>query len=400
MGHDFSKISHLTEQPARVLGRDDPGARAAKSAFSLDTDAAQPNAILTEDIFHTMLTLERRRAERSRQPFVLMLLDALTQNGSSGKLLSEIVNVVTLPARETDLVGWYKTGMILGIIFTQIAEDGREIVPEILRKKVAASLIEKLGETKAAKFSISVHLFPESAKRESFGTIEDSELYSDLRRQLPKKRISLGVKRAMDIFGSAALLVLMSPVLAMIALIIKLTSKGPVLFQQERLGQFGRRFMCLKFRSMYTNCDSKIHQDYIQAFISGKTDDARPAPALVPVYKIVNDPRITPVGQLLRKMSMDELPQFWNVLCNDMSLVGPRPPVPYEFEMYDVWHRRRVLEVKPGITGLWQVSGRSRTRFDDMVRLDLRYCQSWSLWLDLKILFATPFAVFSGDGAY
>ena len=109
----------------------------------------------------------------------------------------------------------------------------------------------------------------------------------------------------------------------------------------------------------------------------------------------MDDPRITPVGRLLRKMSLDEFPQFWNVLRGEMSLVGPRPPVAYEFRVYDIWHRRRVLEVKPGVTGLWQVSGRSRTSFDDMVRLDLRYSQSWSLWLDLKILAATPRAVFT-----
>ncbi|MGC2230023.1 MAG: sugar transferase, partial [Candidatus Acidiferrum sp.] len=118
------------------------------------------------------------------------------------------------------------------------------------------------------------------------------------------------------------------------------------------------------------------------------------------VFKITNDPRVTPIGRFLRKTSLDELPQFWNVLRGEMSLVGPRPPVPYEFKIYNIWHRRRVLEVKPGVTGLWQVSGRSRMSFDDMVRLDLRYTQSWSLWLDVKILMATPRAVLTGEGAY
>ena len=118
------------------------------------------------------------------------------------------------------------------------------------------------------------------------------------------------------------------------------------------------------------------------------------------VYKLTNDPRVTAVGRFLRKTSLDEFPQFWNVLCGEMSLVGPRPPVRYEFEMYDYWHRRRVLELKPGVTGLWQVNGRSRTCFDDMVRLDLRYSQTWSLWLDLKILLATPLAVVAGNGAH
>jgi len=109
---------------------------------------------------------------------------------------------------------------------------------------------------------------------------------------------------------------------------------------------------------------------------------------------------VTPLGRFLRRTSLDEFPQFWNVLRGEMSLVGPRPALRYEFEAYDFWHRRRVLEVKPGVTGLWQVVGRSRTSFDDMVRMDLRYCQRWSLWLDLKILLATPMAVFTGHGAY
>ncbi len=117
------------------------------------------------------------------------------------------------------------------------------------------------------------------------------------------------------------------------------------------------------------------------------------------VYKLTNDSRITPVGRFLRKTSLDEFPQFFNVLKGDMSLVGPRPPIPYECEKYDVWHKRRILEVKPGITGLWQVKGRSSTTFDDMVRLDLNYVTHWSLLLDLKILFQTPFAVLKGKGA-
>jgi lipopolysaccharide/colanic/teichoic acid biosynthesis glycosyltransferase len=157
--------------------------------------------------------------------------------------------------------------------------------------------------------------------------------------------------------------------------------------------------MCLKFRTMYTNNDPKIHQEYVQKFIAGTDGLDKSEGSDKPVYKLVKDPRVTFIGGILRKTSLDELPQFWNVLRGDMSLVGPRPPVPYEFEVYDIWHRRRVLEVRPGVTGLWQVSGRNRTRFDEMVRLDLRYCQTWSIWLDLKILLATPGAVINGGGA-
>ncbi len=133
---------------------------------------------------------------------------------------------------------------------------------------------------------------------------------------------------------------------------------------------------------------------------SGKTQVAPGNGNHTAVYKLTQDPRITPVGKFLRRTSLDELPQFWNVLMGDMSLVGPRPAIPYELVSYDIWHRRRVLEAKPGITGLWQVVGRSSTSFNDMVRLDLEYADSWSLALDIKILLRTPWAVLSGDGAY
>jgi lipopolysaccharide/colanic/teichoic acid biosynthesis glycosyltransferase len=145
--------------------------------------------------------------------------------------------------------------------------------------------------------------------------------------------------------------------------------------------------------------DSTIHKEYVSRFIAGKITGSNGDKASG-VFKITNDPRITPLGRLLRKTSLDELPQLFNVLSGEMSLIGPRPPVPYEFECYGIWHRRRVLEIKPGITGLWQVNGRSRTSFDDMVRLDLQYARDWSLWLDVKILLRTPAAVLSGDGAY
>jgi exopolysaccharide biosynthesis polyprenyl glycosylphosphotransferase len=263
-----------------------------------------------------------------------------------------------------------------------------------------AALVENLGPEKTARIAISFHVFPESWDGDFSDWVADSKLYPDLNRKVTRRRIPLVLKRVMDFAGSVILLLLLSPMFVVIAALIKLTSKGPVIFQQERLGQFGSRFKFLKFRTMYVDNSPKIHQDFIRRFITDKKDCASKNEVQAPVYKITNDPRVTPIGRFLRKTSFDEFPQFWNVLRGEMSLVGPRPPVPYEFEVYDIWHRRRVLEVKPGVTGLWQVNGRSRTRFDEMVRLDLRYCQNWSLWLDLKILLATPRAVFSGDGAY
>ncbi|MGB0035845.1 MAG: sugar transferase [Candidatus Acidiferrales bacterium] len=395
MANGYSRISALGEQQARR-------SNGQKALFSFSHKPVKRGSVLQEETFHTMLTLERRRAERSRKPFVLMLLDAhvLLENETAGRFLHQVTPVVSNATRETDLIGWYKEGVILGVIFTEISLEGRNPITEVLHSKVVSALHDELDAELMSNLIVSVHLFPENWDRDGVEQVADVRLYPDLSQKGSRKRLPLIVKRAIDIVGSGALLLILSPILAAIALAIKLTSAGPVIFEQERLGQFGARFKCLKFRTMYSNNDPKIHREYIQRFIAGQdaVDDAEDAEPTV--YKITNDPRVTAVGRFLRKTSLDEFPQFCNVLRGEMSLVGPRPPVPYEFEVYDFWHRRRVLEVKPGVTGLWQVSGRSRTSFDDMVRLDLRYSQSWSLWLDLKILLATPRAVVTGDGAY
>ncbi len=393
MTDGYSKVAPLQER-GRITTAD------AKSYRSFDQAPAHTETALQENVFHSMLTLERRRAERSGKPFVLMLLDANLEYGSAAVILEEAAEVIMASKRETDLAGWYKKSDILGVIFTEVSIEGERPLTEILRTKFETALAKDLGREKAAKIAISLHVFPEIWDRNDSDWVADAKLYPDLNRGNSRKRMPLVIKRVMDVAGSAALLLALSPLLAAIAAIIKLTSKGPVIFEQERLGRFGARFKCLKFRTMFTNNDPKIHQEFIQQFISGKEECGKANESQQAVYKIINDPRVTPIGAFLRKTSLDELPQFWNVLRGEMSLVGPRPPVPYEFEIYDIWHRRRVLDIKPGVTGLWQVSGRSRTRFDDMVRLDLRYCQTWSLWLDLKILISTPRAVFGGDGAY
>jgi len=151
---------------------------------------------------------------------------------------------------------------------------------------------------------------------------------------------------------------------------------------------------------MYVNNDASVHREYVRNLIAGKVEGKPSNGNGTEVYKITGDARVTAVGRLLRRTSLDELPQLLNVIRGEMSLVGPRPAIPYEVEAYEAWHRSRLLEAKPGITGLWQVNGRSRVKFDDMVRLDIRYARTWSLWLDIKILARTPFAVLIGEGAY
>ncbi len=203
-------------------------------------------------------------------------------------------------------------------------------------------------------------------------------------------------KRLMDVALALLLLACLSPLLLACALAVALETGRPVLFRQERIGERGRRFTMLKFRSMKADADPAIHRAYITGYIAGK-----PAAPLAGegVYKLTNDPRITRVGAWLRWTSLDELPQLWNVLRGEMSLVGPRPPVAYEVQEYGPTHLRR-LEARPGLTGLWQVRGRSRTTFEQMVAMDVEYIDRRSLWLDLEILLQTVPAVLMRKGAH
>jgi lipopolysaccharide/colanic/teichoic acid biosynthesis glycosyltransferase len=213
------------------------------------------------------------------------------------------------------------------------------------------------------------------------------------------RRPYLLAKRLLDIVIASTALVVLSPLLLLIALLIKLHSEGPALFVQERVGwdertRTGRIFRLYKFRSMRANSDPRLHREHMASLIK---NNSAPAPECGSV-KMANDLRITGLGRILRKSSLDELPQLINVLKGDMSLVGPRPALPYEVELYQEWHRRR-LEALPGLTGWWQVKGRCRVAFDEAVRLDIYYVDHRSLALDLKILFLTPWAVISGRGA-
>jgi exopolysaccharide biosynthesis polyprenyl glycosylphosphotransferase len=201
-------------------------------------------------------------------------------------------------------------------------------------------------------------------------------------------------KRTFDVLITSIILVFALPIMAIVALAIKLDSRGPVLYRQKRIGEQGQTFFMLKFRSMYVNNNDAIHREYVKKLIQENTSLPNGAGSL----KMERDPRITRVGQFIRKTSLDELPQFFNVLRGEMSLVGPRPPIPYEVEVYQKWHTRR-FEAIPGITGMWQVYGRNRVSFDEMVRMDIDYIERQSLWLDIKLLIQTPLVLLTGRGA-
>jgi len=210
----------------------------------------------------------------------------------------------------------------------------------------------------------------------------------------------LGLKRAVDLVGAAALTMLAAPLMLAIAIAIKLDSAGSVFFRQERIGTGGHRFRVFKFRTMVDGaCDDK-HRDLVKRMMSGDEEStAAEGAGGARVYKLMRDDRVTRIGRLLRRSSLDELPQLFNVLLGQMSLVGPRPPLIYEFEAYAFWQFDR-LRVRPGITGLWQVSGRNLLTYRQMCELDITYVQHWSLWLDLKILLRTiPVVLFNSGRA-
>ena len=328
--------------------------------------------------------------DRSKAPLSVAIF-RLQEEGITGKNpIEELLNLLHKNTRETDIKGWIEQNEI-GLILPDTNEEG------------VNRFVEKIenGNGKihylVIKGTYPDLLFKEILKEEQ----PRPELYPINIDESVKKRDRLqwGFKRGMDVIGSIVGILLFSPIMVLAAVAVKLNSPGPAVFKQFRLGMKGTRFPFYKFRSMYWNVDDQIHRQYVNNLIEGNLEKINQGDGKEPLYKMKSDARITKIGKIIRKLSIDELPQFFNVLKGEMSLVGPRPPIPYEVEKYEPWHLRRILEVKPGITGLWQVGGRSTTSFDEMVRLDLKYVENWSLWLDLKILLKTVRAVIRPKGA-
>jgi exopolysaccharide biosynthesis polyprenyl glycosylphosphotransferase len=230
-----------------------------------------------------------------------------------------------------------------------------------------------------------MNILPKQAANRNLGSIAFD--VDSVQSSSAQQRWQSFAKRLTDVLGAVVLLILCAPALAVIAFAIRLDSAGPIIYRQRRVGRDGKMFMFLKFRGMVADAEYQLEN----------LQDLNEADG--PIFKIRNDPRLTRVGRIIRRLSLDELPQLWNVVCGDMSLVGPRPPLPSEVERYEEWQIAR-LSVVPGMTGLWQVRGRSMLDFEAMVRLDLEYIERWSLLLDLQILLLTIPSVLSTAGAY
>ncbi|MGI9056244.1 MAG: sugar transferase [Pyrinomonadaceae bacterium] len=297
------------------------------------------------------------------------------------------------PELETNIIGEFEDlpGIIRELEIQEVIITDSKIPSEKL-----FDAMMQVGRKRKVEFRLAPSLFnflPQKTSVEQIGILPMVRLFRE-----PLSDAERFIKRAFDIIFSAIVLISTSPVLLIVSILIKSDSRGAILFKQERVGMDGRKFLCYKFRTMCSDADENIHREAYRKNIEGATE-ANAGNAEKPVFgKVKDDPRVTRIGRFLRRTSLDELPQFLNVLRGEMSVVGARPPIPYEVEEYDIRHRKR-LDMKPGITGLWQVSGRNRLTFQEMVQIDLYYIENWSLWLDLKIILLTLPAVLRGDGA-
>ena len=331
---------------------------------------------------------EKRRAERSKSPISLVSY-RLEEDAQDPYQLERLLAALHGSKRETDVLGHVNKGTV-AVLCPNTDEAG------------AQSFIQKLKPLlEGLSCSVVAATYPDDL----FGSLAKGVATDAAFQPFLVSATSAGawgeypLKRALDVCTALLALVLLAPLMLIIAAAIRLTSRGPIIYMQLRLGKNGVPFTFYKFRSMVANVDDRIHRDFVTRLIRARDEPAPAASKGPSAYKMKNDPRITRVGRLIRTTSIDELPQIFNVLKGDMSMVGPRPPIPYEAENYEPWHLRRILTVRPGITGLWQVEGRSRVTFSEMVRMDLRYIRDCSPKLDLRIMLKTILVVIRCDGA-
>ena len=303
------------------------------------------------------------------------------------KSIRALATVLNEQFREIDIQGWYRHRSVIGIICPEVVHEN----VKALQLKIENAIEKTLPADFRSELSVSCICFPEVNASPESG--QNLSVYPEFKPSNLKKTVENILKRGMDITIAVIMLAFAFPLFLLFSLMIKIDSPGPVFFRQKRVGFGGRQFTFLKFRSMYVDNDDSVHKAFIKDYINAKNSEVPPD---TKTFKIVKDARVTPMGRFLRKTSLDELPQLINVLRGEMSLVGPRPCIPYEFDEYRIWHRRRVLEVKPGITGFWQVYGRSITSFESMVRMDIHYIKYRNLFLDIILLLKTPLSLFKG----
>jgi lipopolysaccharide/colanic/teichoic acid biosynthesis glycosyltransferase len=355
------------------------------------------NGIPSPEEFSRILERERERSDRSGQGFSLVVFEYGANNSHTDELQILRDCILSRRVRAIDEVGWLKEGSIATLLGCT-SPDGAWVFAKDVINGIPAGTEAPIcrvftypsswisrgnGDGEGRKDSNDETLQPSDSRARTQPVSGPGHPGSERFEKIMGRPIPLW-KRFLDILGALVGLILFSPFFLLIALFIKIVSPGPVFFRQERVGYLGRLFPFWKFRTMHVDNDDTGHKQYLSHLINGdapmaKMDDAR-------------DPRIIPFGKLLRGACLDEMPQLFNVLLGDMSLVGPRPCLPYEAEEYLQWHARR-FDIVPGMTGLWQVSGKNRLTYKEMVRLDIRYSRAMSPWVDVKILLLTGPAI-------
>ena len=379
-----SPARHRPSDAARTLHAVADGALWRPSGGQVLPDSALPHSAFLKELHR-----EERRAERSKAPLSLVLYRIVDNSAQASQVVLQLVELIHSTMRVTDILGHVGTDTI-----AVLCPDTDAHGTKAFMQKIEAKATELQFAAVAATYpdNLFERLADDGKAAPAFQPFHASDAMGRQAHAYPLKRV-------LDIAGALLALALLGPFMIVVAAAIALTSRGPIIFKQTRVGAGGTPFTFYKFRSMATNADDRIHREFVAKLIEKGDSPGVAAGAQAATFKMKADPRITPLGRFIRKTSIDELPQFFNVLMGDMSLVGPRPPIPYEAARYQPWHLRRLMTLKPGLTGIWQVEGRSKVTFNEMVRMDLRYIRECSLLLDLKILLKTVVVVARGDGA-
>ncbi len=369
------------------------------TSHETERETATLYGVATEREFRRELRRERAKIDRTDHVFSLMVFDVENPRADD-RLAVRLVKALQTRVRATDRVGWFDATHVAVIL------DSCQLCAALSLGNAICAFVAREG---GGPPHFTVETYPSTARgsmgemcactertcmlNSAFLPTQIMVEYGTRGQRELRPPADVGIptwKRVADIVFSLFVLAVTSPILALAALAVRLTSRGPILFRQERVGYLGKTFQCLKFRSMYTHRDaSSGHRAYVTRLIRGE-DGAADEPMSKSITGIQSN--VTPVGRLLRATSIDELPQFINVLRGEMSVVGPRPPIPYEVEAYLRWHQGRFDSV-PGITGLWQVSGKNRLSFRTMAKLDIQYARQLSAWMDARIVILTPFVV-------
>jgi lipopolysaccharide/colanic/teichoic acid biosynthesis glycosyltransferase len=399
---------------------------AASTNFVNSQPSALPPAAFSDDAlplntFLKELHREERRSERSGRALSLVIYRFDDSTALGQATADKLLKAIYATKRETDVVGHIAGQASVGIHgHFSAASAGRAAgsTVALLCPDTAAAGLSCL-QAKVSKLAgplwcnVTAATYPDDLFLSLSAGLPMPSAFASLHAVEPSALVEAAVgepqggeyrfKRALDILGASFLLLVLALPMLLVAAAVAFTSSGSPIFKQTRVGKGGVPFTFYKFRSMVVDSDDRIHREFVSSLIKGDGSLSATASATsdhqATFYKLKTDPRVTPLGRFLRKTSIDELPQLFNVLKGDMSLVGPRPPIPYESAQYQPWHLRRILAIKPGITGLWQVAGRSHVGFSDMVRMDLRYLRDCSFGLDVKILWKTVGAVIRCDGA-